>query len=235
MNSEYFSPLNFPFEEKYEDKPRVELVQFIKDEPNEILEIGCSTGATGKIIKEKFPNCKYYGIEIEPKAAEIASKFLDKTFNVNVENIEISELGFKEESLDIIIFADVLEHLYDPWKLIYKLKKYLRKNGYILASIPNIQHIDVISALIKGNWNYSKYGLLDATHIRFFTLNEIAKMFIQNGYVIENVFPNLTKDINKEFWPKDLYFDKFVVKMVSLQEAINFYTVQYFVLAYKRE
>ncbi|NFR88446.1 methyltransferase domain-containing protein, partial [Clostridium botulinum] len=156
----------------------IELIQEDNDSPINVLEVGCACGATLLGIKNKFKNSNIYGIELDNNAAKIAKCFAD----VRDDNIEISKLTYEEEYFDYIIFADVLEHLYDPQTVLENIKKYLKNDGYILASIPNVMHYSVIKDLLKGNWTYENAGILDKTHIRFFTKNEIIKMFNNIGY-----------------------------------------------------
>ena len=75
--------------------------------------------------------------------------------------------------------------IFDPWAVIKKVKPYIKENGVILASIPNVAHISVLAPLLAGNWTYTEYGLLDKTHIRFFTFNEMLRMFLKAGYSIK--------------------------------------------------
>ena len=96
-------------------------------------------------------------------------------------------MPYEEEQFDCVIFGDVLEHLFDPWAVIEKVKPYIKQNGVILASIPNVAHISVLAPLLSGNWTYTEYGLLDKTHVRFFTFNEMLRMFLKAGYSISKV------------------------------------------------
>ena len=99
-------------------------------------------------------------------------------------NIEEENLPFPERKFDYIIFGDVLEHLHNPLKTVVYCQRFLRENGHIIASIPNIQHISVMEGLMQGDFTYMESGLLDKTHIHFFTYNEIVRMFHEAGYEI---------------------------------------------------
>lgn len=154
-----------------------------KDENLKVLEIGCACGATLLKIKDLYPNAEVFGIELDENSAKIAKTFAD----VRVVNIEDADLGYKEGFFDYIIFADVLEHLYNPLRSLKKIKKYLKKDGYIIASIPNVLNYTVILDLLRGNWTYSDAGILDRTHLRFFTLKEVVKLFGEAEYINENI------------------------------------------------
>lgn len=173
----------------YQEKPdfyyggaNPKLLKHIKDEWKEVLDIGCAEGGLGAIIKAK--GIRVSGIEAFPNAAQKASERLDHVLQGNIETME---LPYKPEQFDCIVFGDVLEHLFDPWAVLEKVKPYLKQGGVILTSIPNVAHISVLTSLIAGNWTYTDYGLMDKTHIRFFTFNEILRLFFNSGFNIRNV------------------------------------------------
>ena len=145
-----------------------------------ILDIGCNTGSLGeKLIKEK--NCIVYGIDCSKKAIEIAKRRLNKAI---VFDLETYKLPFKNEKFDIIIFGDVLEHSRYPEEIMREYAKLLNKRGLVIASIPNVANIEIRFKLLFGNWNYEEEGILDKTHLRFFTNKTIVRMFKESGYKI---------------------------------------------------
>lgn len=153
------------------------LVKDIKPETI-VLDVGCSSGATGRFLKER--GCKVYGIEIDEVARSLALKTnaYEEVWNFNIgENTkEYQDFLNNNITFDYIIFGDVLEHLYDPAFILFETQKKLKINGEILVSIPNIAHVDIILALLKNQFNYSDVGLLDNTHIRFFTKQSFIEM-----------------------------------------------------------
>jgi len=166
-------------EKTYFDFIREELINLIPDGDNKVLEIGCGTGNTSQAVKDKAKAGEVIGVEIVSEAAEIAKHKLDK---IICGDIEILDLPYTEY-FDYIIVGDVLEHLYDPWKVVKKLKKYLKKKGHIIASIPNIRNHRILRNLfLKGCWDYSESGILDVTHLRFFTRKTIVELFRDNGF-----------------------------------------------------
>jgi len=126
-----------------------------------------------------------YGAELFPAAGDEARRWLDE---VVVGNIEQVSLPFPEGAVDCVICADVLEHTADPWAVVAKLKKLLKPDGCIVASIPNAGFHRNIRKMMKGQWTYGAEGLLDKTHLRFFTLETIEELFASNGLKIERVF-----------------------------------------------
>lgn len=142
------------------------LIQRIK--PNSlVLEFGPANGRMTKYMKEQL-NCQVYAVEIDVNAAKDASQYTEKIIVDSIENYSWKQ-EFKNIQFDHIIFADVLEHLYNPEKVLLSVKNFLKADGTILISIPNIAHNAIIINLLKNEFNYSSTGLLDDTHIRFFT------------------------------------------------------------------
>ncbi|HMM20560.1 MAG TPA: glycosyltransferase [Selenomonadales bacterium] len=156
----------------------INLIDKSKDRPFNVLEVGCACGGTLLQIKNIYPKAEIAGIELNEEAALSAKLFAE----VIAADIENTMLPFPVEHFDYIIFADVLEHLVNPWQALENMRPYLKPDGQILASIPNVMHFSVIRSLLQGNWRYEDAGILDRTHMRFFTLNEIDFMFKNAGY-----------------------------------------------------
>lgn len=167
----------------------IDMITHQPNDPIQVLEIGCDCGATLLEIKDQFPNAQVYGSELNECAANIASHLATVTIN----NIEEYNLPYPSNTFDYIIFGDVLEHLHAPSKTLEYCRTLLKETGNIIASIPNLMHISVIEDLLKGNFTYTETGLLDKTHIHFFTYNEIQKMFQSCGYEITAIDPSVLK------------------------------------------
>ena len=133
-------------------------------------------------IRNKYPRCRTFGVDINRAAINIASHIAE----VQYCDIEKLCLPF-DEKFDYIIFGDVLEHLRNPEEVLRMCHTVLTEDGCIMASIPNIMHISVLEELIHGRFIYTDQGLLDRTHIHFFTYYEIMDMFQRAGYVVESV------------------------------------------------
>lgn len=132
-----------------------------------VLEIGCGTGATLAWLKTSG-YCNFTtGIELVAQQAKSAEKVVDRIIQGSIETVDFASWT---ERFDLILCLDVLEHLYDPWALIDRLSRLLKPGGRLVASIPNIRHISVLVPLLfQGTWTYSERGILDKTHLRFFT------------------------------------------------------------------
>lgn len=155
-----------------------------------VLEIGCDLGATLLAIRNRYPQCKTCGLEINRAAVEIAKHLTDVRYG----NIDELAIPFQEK-FDYIIFGDVLEHLRHPEEVIRMCRDQLNDGGHIIASIPNVMHISVMEELIDGRFRYQDVGLLDRTHIHFFTFYEIMQMFQKSGYYVGEV-ERITTDLS---------------------------------------
>lgn len=162
-----------------------------------VLEVGCGCGTTLLGIKNRFQNAQLYGIELNSNAAIDANLVAD----VSPTNIELSPLDYPPGFFDYIIFAGVLEHLADPWKVLTDIKTYLSYSGQVLASIPNVMHYTVIRDLINGFWTYRDAGIMDRAHLRFFTAHEITRLFTDAGfpYIAHKALPLIEKADDLQF------------------------------------
>lgn len=150
-----------------------------------VLEVGCASGSQSKFLKEVL-GCVVTGIEIDPEAAEDAKQYCDRVIVGDIESMSLEE-SIGSQSFDVVIFVDVLEHLRDPAEALRKVKPYIAVEGYLLASIPNIVHASVIFEMIRGNFDYRDIGLLDDTHIKFFTKKSILQNFEAAGYIVADL------------------------------------------------
>lgn len=176
------------FSAGYFSRPRVELYPGIGDPGKMMLDVGCGSGATSADLKRRYPATKFYGVELNPNMAKLAASQLDVVLSCNFEEVDFEGRDIAGNKFNTILFADVLEHMYNPWKALEYSKKLLAKNGKIVASIPNIFNLQVIENLARGDWNYDKYGILDITHIRFFTLETILRMLKETGFDVTNIY-----------------------------------------------
>jgi len=187
------------FEKKktYFNNTRVDIINLVEKGSNRILEIGCGAGNTGKILKLQGKASEVVGVEKVSEIAEIAKAVLDK---VVCGDVETAELSLSKDYFDYVIASDVLEHLYDPWSLIDKLRIYLRKGGYIIASLPNIRNWKILKGLVlKGQWEYSHDGVLDDTHLRFFTKKSMIRLFQSKGFVVTSIVPKFKYDVGNRY------------------------------------
>ncbi len=171
----------------YYDRINHQLLESIPKNLGRIIEVGCGTGALGAAYKKNNPNSEYIGLEMNPEAVKVAEDRLDRALCFNVETSDESQLGIPPQSCDALVYGDVLEHLQDPWTILNHHVSWLKPGGYVLASIPNIQHWTILRDLIQGKWDYQEEGLLDRTHLRFFTLDSMQKLFTNAGLIVKGI------------------------------------------------
>ncbi|MGZ3496100.1 MAG: class I SAM-dependent methyltransferase [Vulcanimicrobiaceae bacterium] len=171
----------------YYDQPRPELVELIRGTPRFVLDVGCAGGAMGTEIKRRYSGAVVWGIELNSQAAAAAKARIDRVLSENVERFDFGANGIAPASIDLVFFPDVLEHLYNPWTLLARIKPFLAPNAQIIASIPNVRNFVILEDLANGIWRYAEEGLLDITHIRFFTRRSVIELFEQTGYRIERL------------------------------------------------
>ncbi len=173
---------------QYYAKPRTELFKAIGSPGNTMLDVGCGSGATSAELKRLYPKTRFFGLELQPDMAELARGKLDQVISGNFEHMNFSEAFPENQKFDTILFADVLEHMYNPWEALKRTAEILSPHGKIVASVPNIFNLQMIDNLCQGNWSYQHYGLLDFTHLRFFTLKTLSEMFKEAGYKITGAY-----------------------------------------------
>lgn len=161
----------------YYDDPRWELLSLVPSHTRKLLDVGCGSGWLGRKVKATRP-CHVVGIESHRDAAEAARKVLDEVYCADVETFRPP---FPGKVFDGIVFGDILEHLRDPWEVLKKFTGYLRDGGVFILSIPNVRHYTTFLSLAKGRWEYMEEGLLDRTHLRFFTRSGIEDLLAQSG------------------------------------------------------
>lgn len=160
------------------------IFKFIGENKN-VLEIGCASGVQSQVMKELL-NCRIYGVEIDPEAAAQAAQFCEKVIVGNVEHLDlVDHIG--DEVFDVVVCADVLEHLVDPAGTLKSLIRFLKPDGILVASVPNIVHASVVYQMAKGVFDYTEFGLLDDSHVRFFTKKTICETLIRAGFIVDKL------------------------------------------------
>jgi SAM-dependent methyltransferase len=169
-----------PHPESYHDGFNEYLFAAVPSSARRILEVGCARGRLGHELKRQDPGRYVAGVELDPEAAEAARARLDDVFVLDVQgDLPPVEPG----SLDCLVLGDVLEHLVDPEAVLRRYRDLLHPEGLVLVSVPNIQHYSIIKNLLRGDFMYQPAGLLDATHLRFFTYMTFAKLMLDAGFL----------------------------------------------------
>lgn len=151
-----------------------------------LVEVGCSSGALAREYKRQVsPGCDYLGIEIDADYAELAKRHCDRTMVLDIEQGD-DAFWAAQGDRDCWIFGDTLEHLRDPWAVLRRIRSVIPVYGNVVVCVPNVQHWTLQAGLSTGDFRYQDSGLLDRTHLRWFTRQTLFEMFDQCGFAVEN-------------------------------------------------
>jgi methionine biosynthesis protein MetW len=142
-----------------------------------VLDVGCGTGLTAKELRDAL-GCEVVGLEPNEQRAEAARLHGYKVITGILDDLNVQEVG----TFDVILFLDILEHLSDPASILETTKHFLKPHGFIVASVPNVAHWTVRLNLLRGKFDYADAGIMDATHLRWFTESTVRRLFQWTGY-----------------------------------------------------
>ena len=149
-----------------------------------ILEVGCGSGATGALALQEGRCARYCGVELVPEAAAEAKV---KLTEIVVGDVERIELPWSPASFDALILSEVLEHFADPWAVLRRLRPLMKPGALVLASSPNVSHFSVIWGLLRGEFSLASEGIMDRTHLRWFTPRSYRQMFEDCGFQVDAI------------------------------------------------
>ena len=150
-----------------------------------VLDVGCSSGVLGNELRRRR-NCSVYGIEVDQQAAEIAKRVYEKVFLGDIQTLFDLPVNYTN-AFDFIIFADVLEHTTIPDKVLKHYLRYIKKNGSVIISLPNVANWLNRLQLLVGKWEYKDFGTLDRTHLRFYNYSGARKLILDSGLSIDRI------------------------------------------------
>jgi 2-polyprenyl-3-methyl-5-hydroxy-6-metoxy-1,4-benzoquinol methylase len=210
---------------------RRDVETLIPNGTNKILDVGCGEGILGRRLLEKGAS-EVVGIEFFPDACERAEKNMTGVICGDIEKID---LPFDEGYFDCLIVADILEHLKDPLSTLKKLRKHLSDSGVVVASIPNVRYHGIINMLVEGHWKYEDHGILDKTHLRFFTRKEIERLFTEAGFEITGITANIDPAYNSLKYPLsgEISFGRVSLVGLTPEELKDLFVFQYLLKAQK--
>jgi SAM-dependent methyltransferase len=183
---------------------RRDMADFIPSGRNRVLDIGCGSGTTGAYLLESGKAEWVSGVELVPAQAALAEQVISE---VAVGDISAMQLPWPAGSFDVILAGDVLEHLVEPEAALQRLRPLLKPSGLFVASVPNVRHWPVLKALVvHGDWQYQESGVLDRTHLRFYTRKSLRQMLVSSRFKVDRFAPY--------FWgPKTTMFDRLTLHL----------------------
>lgn len=167
----------------YHGHPRREMLPFVPAAAHRVLDVGCGAGAFGAGLKSTR-DLEVWGVEMDPEAAARAGTVLDRVLTGDARGAPAELAG---EVFDCLVLNDILEHLVEPGDLLRDLRPLLAPGGRIVASLPNVRYFHNVRDLaLHGRWDYADEGILDRTHLRFFTRTSMCTLFADAGYAVES-------------------------------------------------
>jgi 2-polyprenyl-3-methyl-5-hydroxy-6-metoxy-1,4-benzoquinol methylase len=167
----------------YGDLARQDVIELVPAGAKRVLDVGCWRGAFGAQLVDR--GLEVWGVEPQLEAATSAARRLSHVITGKFPD-DMPE----GERFDCITFLDVLEHAFEPRAMLETAHEYLTRQGTVVASIPNVRHVTVVADLVRrGRWDYQESGLLDWTHIRFFTKATMKELLQNAGYTVERCEP----------------------------------------------
>jgi 2-polyprenyl-3-methyl-5-hydroxy-6-metoxy-1,4-benzoquinol methylase len=184
-----------------------------------VLDLGCGTGHTARLLCEK--GCTVVGVELDERAAVSAGAWCERVVVCDLDVTSLADV-LRGEQFDVVVAGDILEHLRDPEALLRSLVPILAPDGTVVASIPNVAHGSVRLALVSGCFDYADLGILDRTHLRFFTRHGIEQLFASAGFVIEKLDRLLVDVSLGEPYERELLPDGLEEAVAAMPEATTY-------------
>jgi SAM-dependent methyltransferase len=179
------------------DSHNPDLLKLIPADSKKVIEIGCSSGALAREFKKLNKMVDWVGVEIDASYAELAKRYCDKTLVENVDDCDLS--FFKQFSdRDCWVFGDTLEHFKDPWSVLKNIRGIIPEEGSVAACIPNAQHWSLVVRMALGDFRYEDCGLLDRTHLRWFSRQTMIDLFETSGFRIVEGLPRIFDEPNRD-------------------------------------
>lgn len=156
---------------------RPDVMRLVTGSPTRILDVGCGAGLLGRQLRDSFPHCDALGIEPDPDRASLARTYFPRVIQGSVDDPQTLETLASEPPFDLIICADVLEHLVDPASTLKKLARMLARNGQLITSLPNVRHLSTLVDLyFFGYWPQRDRGIHDRSHLHFYARPNIIEL-----------------------------------------------------------
>lgn len=211
----------------YGDIARPGVASLFRYPPRRLLDIGCSSGAVGAGLKEADPSLWVWGCELNAQSADAAARRLDIVTRTPLGQWTDADVD-RLRTVDTVLLLDVLEHMYNPWAQLEMLSQHLPADAQIVVSMPNVGHFSVMESLAAGTFPYKPTGILDVTHVRFFTLAGMQAMFRQAGLRIESTWIlSATPHVEIAEFPAQVQIGKLLLEVDNAEEWQRLNAVQF--------
>jgi len=192
----------------YYANARKEIAPFLPVMLDSVFELGCSEGNTLAWLRDEKGAKTCHGLEVFPEAAQRAK---EKGLDVVIGNVETDGISFQGQN-DLVLCLDVLEHLLNPWQVLSTVVESIRPGGSLIVSLPNIAHVSVLLGLIlKNDWRYQGAGVLDRTHLRFFTHKTACELISGAGVKFVKSKPKFSRKTHRNInWLTFGLFERFL-------------------------
>ena len=212
--------LPYDFDLRLNDPVSTHAVQFqLIPEEAKVLDVGCHTGILGAALKER-KSCEVIGIDNDERAMAVAGERLDGVRFVDLEEEGWSDklIAYGVRDFDIVLFGDVIEHTREPMQILAEARALLKSNGKVIVSLPNVANLRVRLGLLFGKFDYEDSGILDKSHLRFFTLKSARELAVNAGYrIVEERYSGYS--LPK--WLIDLMPALFAVNIILIAEPMR--------------
>ena len=216
--------------DSYDSNINHDVLRKIPVQSARVLEIGCGMGRLGQAFKARVPDCAYFGVELMHDAAQEARARLDGVLCANIEH-DVSRVRELSEHFDALVLDDVLAHFQDPWRVLTELRSFMTPDGMCVACIPNVGHWRMVAELLQGKWRYADQGLLDKTHLRFFTLDTAVELFEKAGWTVLDALPRKLQPEETEAALKTLLPAAVAMGMSEEKARVNLTAFQWVIRA----
>ena len=199
-------------------------------ENKRVVDFGCATGYFARFLTNK--GCKVTGVEVNSQAAKSAEQYCEQVIVADLDFVSLAGI-LPEQTFDVAVFGDVLEHLRNPWRVLNETRKLLKPEGYVVVSIPNIAHGAIRLALLQGDFEYMELGILDNTHLRFFTRKTVETLFERCEYFVESVERTKLPIFSGSNWIPNIEKNKFDSKIIQeIEQDEDADTLQFVIRAF---
>jgi len=206
--------LAYDFDLRLDDAVSTHALQFrMVPEGARVLDVGCHTGILGEALRSK-KHCSVTGLDHDPQALAVAQRRLDDVVGADLEATDWQK-SLAHREFDCILFGDVIEHTREPLKILREAREFLSPIGCIMVSLPNVANLRVRLELLRGRFEYADSGILDKSHLRFFTLKSARRLVEQAGY---RILRETYSGYSLPRWLIDLFPTLFAVNIILLAE-----------------